>query len=78
VIIFVIGIGQDIMGHITQEWENETQGGGGGMQNQGRGRSGMAMGNLMLSVLGSGGGDGDMFVASSHRKKIKEWKQWVR
>jgi hypothetical protein len=38
--------------------EDETQGGEGGTQNQGRGRGGIgvAMGNLMLSIVGSGGG----------------------
>ncbi len=44
------------MGRIAQEWENEMQGGGGGTQNQGRGRGRMAIGNLILSVVGSGGG----------------------
>ncbi len=72
-IIFVIGIGQDIMGCILQEWENETQGRGGRMQNQESG--GIAMGNLMLSIPGSGGGEGDMFVASFHGKKMEEWKR---
>jgi hypothetical protein len=67
-----------IMGCIVQEWENETQGGGGVMQNQGRGRGRMAMGNLVLSVLGSGGGEGNMFLVSSHGKKMEERKQWVR
>ncbi len=32
----------------------------------------------MLSILGSGGGEGDMFVVSSHGKKMEEWKQWAR
>jgi hypothetical protein len=36
------------------------------------------MGNLVLSVLGSGGGEGDMFVPSFHGKKMEERKQWVR
>jgi hypothetical protein len=67
-----------ITGCIAQEWVNETQGQGGGMRNQGRGRGGMAMGNLMLSILGRGGGEGDMFIASSHGKKMEERKQWVR
>jgi hypothetical protein len=38
----------------------------------------MAMGNLMLNVLGSGSGEGDMFIVSSHGKKMKEQKWWVR
>jgi hypothetical protein len=38
----------------------------------------MSMGNLVLSILGIGGGEGDMFVASSHGKKMEEQKQWVR
>jgi hypothetical protein len=36
--------------------DDEMQGGGGATQNQGTGRGRMAMGNLVLSVIGSGGG----------------------
>jgi hypothetical protein len=32
----------------------------------------MVMGNLVLNVLGSGSGEGDMFVVSSHGKKMEE------
>jgi hypothetical protein len=35
----------------------------------------MAMGNIVLSVLGSGDGEGDMFVVGSHGKKMEERKQ---
>jgi hypothetical protein len=43
--------------------DDERQGGGGGMQNQGRGRGRMAMGNLVLSVVGSGGGGSKEYLS---------------
>jgi hypothetical protein len=39
----------------------------------GRGRGELAMGNLVLSIVRSGGGwGGDMFVVSSHVKRLEE------
>ncbi len=48
--------GAGMMGKGGGGTDDETQGGGGGTQICGCGRGGMAMGNLVLSVVGSGGG----------------------
>ncbi len=56
----------------------ETQSGGGGLQHQGRGGMAMVMGNLVLSGSGVVVGEGEMFVASSHGKKMEEQEGWAR
>jgi hypothetical protein len=70
--------GAGIMGKGGEGMDDEMQGGGGGSQNRGRGMMVMAMRNLVLSIAGVAVGEGDMFVASYHGKKMEEREQWAR
>ncbi len=49
-----------------------------GCKIEGEGGAGWQCGTLCSVLLGVVVGEGDMFVASSHRKKMKEQEQWER